>query len=61
MIKSELNIALENIEKARASVIKELESETDEKRIYSLIDYKLELLDMKLRLKDMLNNLHLIK
>lgn len=60
-MKSELNIALENIEKARASVIKELESETDEKRIYSLIDYKLELLDMKLRLKDMLNNLHLIE
>ena len=61
MIGSELNIALDNIEKARKTVIQELEDETDEKRIYSLINYKLELLDIKLRLKDMLNNLKLIE
>ena len=61
MIESELNIALENVEKARNKIIEELDKETNEKRIYTLIDYKLELLDVKLRLKDMLKNLRMIK
>lgn len=61
-IKDKLQTALDNVEEVRQTIIKRLDNEDykSQKEFYSLIDYKLELLDLKLRLKDMLENLHLI-
>lgn len=65
-IKQELEVALENIEKAREKVKDQLDKIQDqdnpeERQIHLLVNYKLELLDLKLRLQDMLKHLHLIK
>ena len=65
-IKSELEIALTNIEKAREKIKVQLdkvqqEDDVDERQVHLLVNYKLELLDMKLRLKDFLEHLYLIK
>lgn len=65
-IKSELEIALNNIDKAREKIKVQLdkvqqEEDIDERQVHLLVNYKLELLDVKLRLKDFLEHLHLIK
>ena len=56
-LEANLNKALENTEKARNIIIKKLEKETDPRRKLYLRDYKIELFDIQLRLKDMQRNL----
>lgn len=58
--------ALGNTEEARQIILVKLERHyndevDDEKQMHLLVNYKLELLDVKLRLKDMLEHLHLIE
>ena len=65
-IKLELEVALANIEKAREQIkvqLEKVQSEdgVDERQVHLLVNYKLELLDVKLRLKDFLEHLHLIQ
>ena len=65
-IKQELEVALENTEKAREKIKSQLDKiqeqdNPEERQIHLLVNYKLELLDLKLRLQDMLKHLHLIK
>ena len=59
-IKQEMEVCLKKIIILKEYVGAKLDLETDEKKIYSLTDYKLELLDIELRLKDMIENLKLI-
>ena len=66
LLQSQLEIALINTEKARDTVKKELEElqkkeDMDMEQLHLLVNYKLELLDLKLRLKDMLEHLHLLR
>lgn len=66
LLQSQLEIALLNTEKARDTVKKELEKlqkkeDMDMEQLHLLVNYKLELLDLKLRLKDMLEHLHLLR
>lgn len=67
LIKNELQSALANVEDVRQRMIKlldklyEEDDEVDEKQQHLLINYKLELLDMELRLNDLLEHLHLIE
>ena len=63
--KTLLQDALTNIDKARNEIIEQIEKENqkdepNEARIYHLTDYKIELLDQKLRLQGLIKNLHLI-
>ena len=62
-IEDKLKMALTNVAEVRQIIIKRVTDEDykDQKEFYSLIDYKLELLDIELRLKDMIRNLHLIQ
>ncbi len=65
-IKNELETALENTEKVREKMKQQLgkvqeHDDVDENQVHLLVNYKLELLDLKLRLEDMLKHLHLIK
>lgn len=65
-IRQELEAALENAEKAREKIKNQLDKvqeqdNPEESQVYLLVNYKLELLDLKLRLQDMLKHLHLIK
>ena len=65
-LKNELEIALKNIEKAREQIKVQLEkvqqeNDVDERQVHLLVNYKLELLDVKLRLKDFIEHLHLIQ
>lgn len=65
-IKSELEIALANIEKAREQIKEQLdkvqqEETADMRQVHLLVNYKLEILDVKLRLKDFIEHLHLIQ
>ena len=65
-IKQDLEAALSNTENVREKIKEQLEEiqksdKPDSKQLHLLVDYKLELLDIKLRLKDMIRNLHLIK
>lgn len=64
--KSLLENALANITNVRNEIIKEIETESDkdepnELRIYHLSDYKIELLDQKMRLEGLIRNIHLIQ
>ena len=52
-----LTIASECIETVRQRTIKELEGTDDDKQIYILVDRKLELLDMKIRLDSLIKTL----
>ena len=66
LLQSQLEIALLNTEKARDTIKQELEElqkndKEDMEQIHLLVNYKLELLDLKLRLKDMLRHLHLLR
>lgn len=65
-IQKRIEKALENTEEARQIILVKLErlyndEVDDEKQLHLLVNYKLELLDVKLRLKDMLEHLHLIE
>ena len=62
-IEDKLKMALTNVAEVRQIIIKRVNDEDykDQKEFYSLINYKLELLDIELRLKDMIRNLHLIQ
>lgn len=65
-IRKRIEKALGNTEEARQIILVKLERHyndevDDEKQLHLLVNYKLELLDVKLRLKDMLEHLHLIE
>lgn len=65
-IKDELEIALKNTESARAKIKQQLKKiqegeNADEKQVHLLVSYNLELLDVKLRLKDFIEHLYLIR
>ena len=65
-IQKRIEKALENTEEARQIILVKLERHhndevDDEKQLHLLVNYKLELLDVKLRLKDMLEHLPLIE
>lgn len=65
-LKNELEIALRNIENVREQIKVQLEkvqqeNDVDERQVHLLVNYKLELLDVKLRLKDFIEHLHLIQ
>lgn len=61
-----LETALKNITEVRQQIIQQIETENqkqepNESRIYYLTDYKIELLDQKLRLQSMIKNLSKIE
>lgn len=56
-LEDKLQIALANVENAKLMILNMKESETDDLKNSMLTNYNLELLDLKLRLKDMLRNL----
>jgi hypothetical protein len=59
-IEDKLQVALANIEHVKLLILnmkEKAEAEDDENKTLMLVDYNLELLDLKLRLKDMLKNL----
>lgn len=65
-LKKELETALSKTEKCREQIKSQLEriredGEADERQIHLLVNYNLELLDVKLRLKDFIEHLHLIQ
>lgn len=60
-LEDKLQIALANVENAKLIILNMKESETDELKTSTLTNYNLELLDLKLRLKDMLRNLPTIE
>lgn len=65
-IENELKVALENIEKSRLKVINQLENlhqndKKNEKQLHLLVSTKLDLLDIKICLKEVLENIPLIK
>ena len=56
-LEDKLQLALANVENAKLMILNMKESETDDLKNSMLTNYNLELLDLKLRLKDMLRNL----
>lgn len=56
-LEDKLQIALANVENAKLIILNMKESEEDDLKNSMLTNYNLELLDLKLRLKDMLRNL----
>lgn len=56
-LEDKLQIALANVENAKLIVLNMKESEDNDLKKSMLTNYNLELLDLKLRLKDMLRNL----
>lgn len=60
-LESKLNKAYDNITTAKTIIEKKLEKETDPKRILYLKDYKIELFDIQLRIKDMQRNRNIIE
>jgi len=60
-LESKLNKAYDNITGAKTIIEKKLEKETDPKRILYLKDYKIELFDIQLRIKDMQRNRNIIE
>ena len=56
-LKDKLQLALANVENAKLIILNMKESESDDLKNSMLTNYNLELLDLKLRLKDMLRNL----
>ncbi len=56
-LEDKLQIALANVENAKLMILNMKESEEDDLKNSMLTNYNLELLDLKLRLKDMLRNL----
>ena len=65
-LRKELETALTNTEKCREQLKSQLEKvreddDADERQVHLLVNYNLELLDVKLRLKDFIEHLHLIQ
>ena len=62
-LEDKLQLALANVENAKLIILnmKEKTSEHDDFKSSMLTNYNLELLDLKLRLKDMLRNLSKIE
>ena len=65
-LRKELETALTNTEKCREQIKSQLEKvreddDADERQVHLLVNYNLELLDGKLRLKDFIEHLHLIQ
>lgn len=60
-LEDKLNLALANVELAKEKVLSKKQECTDETRNSYLTNYNLELLDLKLRLKDMIKNLDKIE
>ena len=65
-LRKELETALTNTEKCREQIKSQLEKvreddDADERQVHLLVNYNLELLDVKLRLKDFIEHLHLIQ
>lgn len=56
-LEDKLQIALANVENAKLMILNMKESEDNDLKKSMLTNYNLELLDPKLRLKDMLRNL----
>lgn len=56
-LEDKLQLALANVENAKLIILNMKESEEDDLKNSMLTNYNLELLDLKLRLKDMLRNL----
>lgn len=56
-LEDKLQIALANVENAKLIVLNMKESEDNDLKKSMMTNYNLELLDLKLRLKDMLRNL----
>ena len=56
-LEDKLQLALANVENAKLIILNMKESETNDLKSSMLTNYNLELLDLKLRLKDMLRNL----
>ena len=65
-LRKELETALTNTEKCREQIKSQLEKlrkdeNADERQVHLLVNYNLELLDVKLRLKDFIEHLNLIQ
>ena len=60
-LESKLNKAYDNITQAKTIIENKLEKETDPKKTLYLKDYKIELFDIQLRIKDMQRNRHIIE
>ena len=60
-LESRLKCAYDDVTKAKKMIEKKLEKETDPRKKLFLKDYKIELFDLQLRLKDMLRNLEHIE
>ena len=65
-IKKELEDILASVEKVRGKIIYQLnllqeEEMIDNRQLQLLVDYKLELLNVKIILKELLENLHLLE
>ena len=56
-LEDKLNIALANVETSKQIILNKKEKTEDITMTSRLTDYNLELLDLKLRLKDMIRNL----
>ena len=60
-LEDKLNIALANVETSKQIILNKKEKTEDIAMTSRLTDYNLELLDLKLRLKDMIRNLPTIE
>ena len=60
-LEDKLNIALANIEISKEIILNKKTETEDPTMTSRLTDYNLELLDLKIRLRDMIKNLHLIE
>ncbi len=56
-LEDKLQIALANVETAKAMILLKKETNTDDEINSYLTNYNLELLDLKIRLKDMIRTL----
>ena len=60
-LEDKLSIALANIETAKQIILHNKANEKDQEKVNLLANYNLELLDLKLRLKDMIKHLNKIE
>jgi hypothetical protein len=60
-LEDKLNIALANVETVKQMIMYRKANEKNQDKVNCLANYNLELLDLKLRLKDMIKNLHTIE
>ena len=60
-LEDKFSIALANVETAKALILHMKANEKDQEKVNLLANYNLELLDLKLRLKDMIKHLNKIE